>query len=176
MAEKGETKILVIITICVILISILLSGCIESDNDDKKVTEENDLVFSIESDKLVINSSSPSLNLSFILKNLSNNSIRIFSWFDINTTISVQLSNNLNNYTYGNLHIYLLKANFTFIKPYQTKIYKINIKNIRFINLSNDSEGIFNYNIPGNYTLVAFYNFEDLKPWLISNELQIEII
>lgn len=40
MAEKGETKLLVIITICVILISIGLGGCI-GDDDEKKEKEDN---------------------------------------------------------------------------------------------------------------------------------------
>ena len=35
MAEKGETKIIAIITICIMLISIGLSGCVDDDNNKK---------------------------------------------------------------------------------------------------------------------------------------------
>jgi hypothetical protein len=182
MAEKGETKILAIVTILIILISIGFSGCIGDDdnsrnnNNNIKYKEKDDLLFFIHSDISVINSSSPSLNLSFILKNLSNNSIRIFSWFDIDTTISIQLSDNVKNYTFGNIHKYLMEVNYTFIKPYETMNYTVNINNITLLNLSNNIENSFNYDKPGNYTLIAYYNFKDFKPWLKSNELQIEII
>jgi hypothetical protein len=43
MAEKGENKNLIIITICIILISIGFNGCVENEKDNNK--KNNDIYF-----------------------------------------------------------------------------------------------------------------------------------
>ena len=41
MAEKGETKIFAIITICIMLVSIGFAGCIEDDENNEKNKNKN---------------------------------------------------------------------------------------------------------------------------------------
>jgi hypothetical protein len=98
MVKKGETKIMVFITICMILISIGLSGCIEEtkDKDGENPTKE-DLELNLSMNKHEFNINDTSVRVNLTLKNISEKTLKTEYSFSIETFIDVWIETPINN-------------------------------------------------------------------------------
>ena len=177
MAEKGENKILIIITICIILISIGLSGCVEDDENNKinrcvNFHIENISIKDIEFDmKAVI------INISFME---SNSAYTYYDWYKAGITIKKAHLKSNKDYQ---IEISLINNNSTlkifgnerkidgFIKYSDNDIFLIKINNGNSSDIEGDSKEIIMK--PEDNKLIAFYGLDAnisirLIPFLIT--------
>jgi hypothetical protein len=169
MAEKGGTKTITVITICIMLITIGFSGCI-GDDEDKVVDEEipnaelGDLGMTISSDNDIYFTNSKHINISIEIKNIANYSVKIYEWYKKYIEISITSPK---NQTYIADYRYFF-ANLTHVPK------KIEIKSNDFVKFNMDikdpHKSNINWNITGIYILEG--NYDDI---VNSNFLSINI-
>jgi hypothetical protein len=169
MAEKGETKILAIFTICFMLISIGLSGCVEEDESSYYPKEEDlELQLSLNKHEFKINDTTVEVNIT--LKNISTKTLKLEYLFSIGIFIDVWVTTESNN-TIHPLFYEIDPSRKTIILK-SNEFLKENFFFFEYIwyNSNND----FHW-IPGNYTINSNYQYYEMQK-IESNPFNFKII
>ena len=168
MAEKGETKILAIITICIILVSIMFSGCFDN-NDDNYNNENNKNNYAKASDlRLILEIDNQSLkngiNLTIKLKNISNHSIKIDRHFRLDRNFLdlylIGPNNESLNIFYGQTD---REIKYIIFESNQYLEYNISLKRKSISHKIINQDGTYekqswDWNTKGCYTIFATYH------------------
>jgi len=158
-----------------ICITLLLSGCITNNSsDDVKNAQINDLILTVDIDNHQINKSLPIFNLSIVLMNKAKNPVKVLSSFDINSTISIELTNEDLGDRYNNILLDQLELEYVTLEPNNNRMISITHNNIVLLN-QYDTKEIFHFSVEGNYKLIARCKFNENEPLIESNELTISI-
>lgn len=160
MAEKGETKILVIITIIIILFSILFSGCVgdgkDENNNNKDANEEN--IYSISNLNLTLeinnNSTENRLNFTIKLTNIRDYPVKVERQFVLNDNyLNLIITNPLNK----TIHFPSYHGDYAYryitLNPNETLIHNTSINLIEFLPFLNQDNEL----ISGKYIFQAEY-------------------
>jgi hypothetical protein len=169
MAEKGGTKIIITITICIMLVTIGFSGCVEDEKDNTDNAKASDLKLSISMDQTSTNISNKHLSVNVTLSNVKDSPIKIQKSFKVGTWLKVEIISPRNE----NLETALLQEELEdekiVFKAHEQIEYTFSIFSIDYLNENGEK---YNWKI-GNYTLYFRYLFTE--PDVISNELQFKI-
>lgn len=173
MAEKGETRILGIFVICIILISISFSGCVEEKNNESKNSNDikhaspDEVELILEFDNTTIPKNYTSFKGRLIIKNIVIYDIFVSKDFQYGNEIQFSLYNNETNFTTKILHGDP-PGNLIKLSQNDTTTYNFDLIYYQF---SNPNEGKLDKPNEGKYEIVAIYKYN-----FISNSKEIEII
>jgi hypothetical protein len=169
MTEKGETKIIAIVTIFIILLSISFSGCFEDDDNKIDTAKESDLELFISMNKTSTKISNRNLLVNVTLSNVKDSPIKIQKSFQVGTWLKVEIISSTNETLEAELIQAELKDEKIVFKANEQIVYIFSIFSIDYL----DENGYkYKWEI-GNFTIKFRYLFTE--PDVISNELQFQI-
>lgn len=182
MVEKGEKKILAIVTIIIVLISIGFSGCVEEEkdegeNDKIKDAESNDLQLEIEQYKDFepvnkVHTNDSYFDLFIKLINIDNNPIKIDWWFHLGSNVhGKMIGPNNETYTISTKISPDIVHNIVTLKPGEYLESGI-AGNVLIINETLKNR--WNGTPIGKYQIQCWY--VDIDPWVYSNIIYFDVV